>query len=108
MGIFDSLYTGVSGLNAAQIQIQVTGQNITNVNSDYYTRQRVVQSAANPLHSTPGDIGLGTKVDTIIRIHDEFTFTKLKNSASNKESTAYKEQILKSMQRVSIRNSFRR
>ncbi|WP_096024680.1 flagellar hook-associated protein FlgK [Campylobacter lanienae] len=95
MGIFDSLYTGVSGLNAAQIQIQVTGQNITNVNSDYYTRQRVVQSAANPLHSTPGDIGLGTKVDTIIRIHDEFTFTKLKNSASNKESTAYKEQILK-------------
>ena len=43
MGIFDSLYTGVSGLNAAQIQIQVTGQNITNVNSDYYTRQRVVQ-----------------------------------------------------------------
>ena len=48
MGIFDSLYTGVSGLNAAQIQIQVTGQNITNVNSDYYTRQRVVQSAAYP------------------------------------------------------------
>ena len=39
MGIFDSLYTGVSGLNAAQIQIQVTGQNITNVNSDYYTRK---------------------------------------------------------------------
>lgn len=95
MGIFDSLYTGVSGLNAAQIQIQVTGQNITNVNSDYYTRQRVVQSAAYPLHTTPGDIGLGTKVDTIIRIHDEFTFTKLKNASSNKESTAYKEQVLK-------------
>ena len=95
MGIFDSLYTGVSGLNAAQIQIQVTGHNITNVNSDYYTRQRVVQSAASPLHSAPGDIGLGVKVDTIVRIHDEFTFTKLKNASSNKESTAYKEQVLK-------------
>ena len=95
MGIFDSLYTGVSGLNAAQIQIQVTGQNITNVNSDYYTRQRVVQSAADPLHATPGDIGLGTRVDTIIRIHDEFTFTKLKTASSNKECTSYKEDILK-------------
>ncbi|PPB69025.1 flagellar hook-associated protein FlgK [Campylobacter hyointestinalis subsp. hyointestinalis] len=94
MGIFDSLYTGVSGLGAAQIQIQVTGQNITNVNSDYYTRQRVVQSAREPFHSTPGDIGLGVKVDTIIRIHDEFTFDRLKTATSNLENTTYKQQVL--------------
>ncbi|OCR94301.1 flagellar hook-associated protein FlgK [Campylobacter fetus] len=94
MGIFDSLYTGASGLNAAQLQIQVTGQNITNVNSDYYTRQRVVQSSTTPLHTTPGDVGMGTRIDTIIRIHDEFTFDKLKTATTNKENTAYKQQVL--------------
>ncbi|PPB53913.1 flagellar hook-associated protein FlgK [Campylobacter hyointestinalis] len=94
MGIFDSLYTGVSGLGAAQIQIQVTGQNITNVNSDYYTRQKAVQSAAYPLHTTPGDVGMGTKIDTIVRIHDEFTFDRLKTAASNLENTTYKQQVL--------------
>lgn len=94
MGIFDSLYTGVSGLNAAQIQIQVTGHNITNVNSEYYNRQKVVQSAATPFHTIPGDIGMGVKVDTIVRIHDEFSFNRLRNSFTNLENTEYKKQVL--------------
>ena len=37
MGIFDSLYIGNSGLNAAQIQIQTTGNNITNANNEFST-----------------------------------------------------------------------
>ena len=33
--IFMSLGTGVSGLNAAQVQISTTGNNITNADSNY-------------------------------------------------------------------------
>lgn len=94
MGIFDSLHTGVSGLNAAQIQIQVTGQNITNADSEYYTRQRVHQMAALPTHTTPGDIGMGTMIQSIVRIHDEFSFNKLKTVSGSLEDTTYKKQVL--------------
>ena len=67
-----ALGTGVSGLNAAQLQITTTGNNISNADSDYYTRQRVVQSASMSMHTIPGGVGTGTQVDTITRIHDEF------------------------------------
>ncbi|ALV24111.1 flagellar hook-associated protein [Campylobacter iguaniorum] len=94
MGVFDSLYTGVSGLNAAQLQIQITGHNITNVNSDYYNRQKVVQTAVTTPSSAYGSVGLGVKVESVVRIHDEFSFDRLKASLSNLENTSYKSQVL--------------
>lgn len=95
MGIFDSLYIGNSGLNAAQIQIQTTGNNITNANSEYYTRQRVVQQTREGMHIGGGDLGLGTTVQQIVRVHDEFTYQRMTTSYSNMSSTEYKGQILK-------------
>ena len=92
--IFSSLHIGVSGLDAAQTQITTTGHNITNADSEHYTRQRVVQSAREPFHDMPGDIGTGTKVDTVVRVHDEFTFARLRTSNINLESSEYKKQIL--------------
>ena len=47
--IFNSLHIGYSGLNAAQVGINTTGHNITNAETEGYTRQRVIQSAATPL-----------------------------------------------------------
>ncbi|MBE3609164.1 flagellar hook-associated protein FlgK [Campylobacter californiensis] len=92
--IFMSLNTGISGLNAAQLQISTTGNNISNADSNYYTRQRVVQSAAPAMNTVPGGVGMGTQVDTITRIHDEFTYSRLKLASSNSESTDYKQRIL--------------
>ena len=71
---------GLTGLNAAQTQITTTGHNITNADSDHYTRQRVVQSAREAFHDIPGDLGTGTQVDTVVRVHDEFTFDRLRAS----------------------------
>lgn len=95
MGIFDSLYTGTSGLNAAQVQIQTTGNNITNADNEYYTRQRVVQQAREGLHIAGGDVGLGTNVQQIVRVHDEFAYQKMTNSYTNLEYTNYKSGVLK-------------
>ena len=101
MGIFDSLYIGNSGLNAAQIQIQTTGNNITNANNEFYTRQRVIQQAREGLHRAGGDIGLGTNVQQIVRMHDEYAYQKMTSSYSNLSDTGYKEKIL-----TEITNSF--
>ena len=53
--IFNSLSIGYSGLNAAQIGIDTTSQNISNAESDGYTRQRVVTQAAEPLNGLVGN-----------------------------------------------------
>ena len=87
--IFSSLHIGMSGLDAAQTQITTTGHNITNADSEHYTRQRVVQSAREPFHDMPGDIGTGTKVDTVVRVHDEFTFARLRTSNIRRDFAAF-------------------
>ncbi|ASM36928.1 flagellar hook-associated protein FlgK [Campylobacter sputorum] len=94
MAIFDTLAIGVSGLNAAEMQITTTGHNISNIDNESYTRQRVVQTAKEPFHNIPGDVGNGTQVDQIIRIHDEFSYNRLKNSESALSYTGYKQDIL--------------
>ncbi|KAF0812524.1 Flagellar hook-associated protein 1 [Andreprevotia sp. IGB-42] len=63
---------GVSGLNAANIGLTVTGHNISNVNTPGYSRQIIQQSAPYPLLSGSGFTGLGVKVDSIRRVYDEF------------------------------------
>lgn len=95
--IFMSLNTGVSGLNAAQVQISTTGNNITNADSTYYTRQRVVQSAAMSMYNVQGGVGTGTQVETTVRIHDEFAYSRLKTASANMENTSYKKRILQEL-----------
>jgi|GEM_PF-5590977 len=51
MSLFSTLNTGTSGLNAAQVAVATTSQNIANADNDYYTRQRVQFTASNALNS---------------------------------------------------------
>ncbi|TEY03957.1 flagellar hook-associated protein FlgK [Campylobacter sp. US33a] len=95
MSIFSSLYTGVSGLNAAEIQIATTGNNISNANSTFYTRQRVVQTTGGYITAPGGaQVGTGTSIETIVRLHDEHAYWKLKNATTQLEYTQYMGNIL--------------
>ena len=94
MGLFSTLGTGVSGLKASQIAIGTAGHNIANANNDHYTRQRVVMQASVPFHSDPGDIGTGVSVTTIVRIHDEFVYTRLKDSSNSLSYDAFNKRAL--------------
>ena len=90
MGIFASLYTGVSGLKAAELQIATTGNNISNANSTFYTRQRVVQTTGGYYNTNGGvEVGMGTFVESIVRLHDEHAYWKLKNATNQLEYTQY-------------------
>ncbi len=94
MSLFSTLNTGYSGLSASEVATATTGHNIANANNDYYTRQRVVTSAAVPLHTTPGDIGTGVRVTQIARIHDEYTYQRLKDSSNSLSYSDFSEQRL--------------
>jgi flagellar hook-associated protein 1 FlgK len=94
MSLFSTLGTGTSGLKASEIAISTAGHNISNANNDYYTRQRVVTQASEPFHTTPGDIGTGVKVQTVVRIHDEFVYTRLKDSSNTLSYDTFNKKSL--------------
>ncbi|MFK5880905.1 MAG: flagellar hook-associated protein FlgK [Sulfurospirillum sp.] len=95
MSLFNTLGTGYSGLSAAEVATATTGHNIANANNNYYTRQRVITSASIPFHSTPGDIGAGVQVSKITRIHDEFVYSRYKDSSNALSHDDYMQQTLK-------------
>lgn len=79
-----SLYqTGVSGLLASQQQLATTGHNISNVNTEGYTRQRAEQNSALGLYNGGNYIGGGTYVQDITRIYDQFSYKEQLLNTSN-------------------------
>lgn len=94
MSLFSTLNTGTSGLNAAQVAVATTSQNIANADNDYYTRQRVQFTASNALNSQGISVGSGVTVKSVVRIHDEFVYSKLRTSNTNLAYDSYAKQTL--------------
>ncbi len=74
---FGGLNTARTALWASQRGLDVTGQNIANVNTDGYSRQRVELramggTAAPAIHSVANPVGNGVDADQVIRIRDVF------------------------------------
>lgn len=79
-----SLYnTGVSSLLAAQQQLATTGNNIANVNTEGYTRQRAEQNAAIGLYTGGNHIGGGTYIEDVRRVYDQFSYKEQLLSQTN-------------------------
>lgn len=100
MSLFSTLDTGYTGLNASQLQMGTVSQNIANANTEGYTRQRVVTRAQEPLHTTPGDIGRGAKFVSVTRIHNEFVFSRLRDSSGKLEYNDFSKQTLEEVAKV--------
>ena len=96
--IFNGLHIGYSGLTASQLGINTTGHNISNAESEGYTRQRVVQQSTIPLGTIqPGAQGNGTQVKEITRIHDEFVFGRFRSESENKEFSDFTRQTFEEL-----------
>ncbi|WP_270992931.1 flagellar hook-associated protein FlgK [Campylobacter upsaliensis] len=94
MGIFATLHTGVTSLKASEVQIATTGNNISNANATFYTRQRVVQTTNGYITTGGVQVGTGTAIESIVRLHDEHAYFKLKNASTQQEYTGYLGQVL--------------
>lgn len=64
--------TALRGLNAARLSMEIIGQNVSNVNTPGYTRQRVLLGSTLPTQhgANPFFIGTGVQVDNVHRILD--------------------------------------
>ncbi|QOP44067.1 flagellar hook-associated protein FlgK [Sulfurimonas sediminis] len=95
--IFNTLSIGYSGLSAAQVGINTTGNNIANAENEGYTRQRVITSAANPLITSAGNVGNGVEIQDIKRVFDNFVFDRYSSVSADKEYSDFERQTLEEL-----------
>lgn len=69
--MFDLVSIGKSALQVNKKQLEIIGNNIANVNTPGYSRQRAVQDQADSIQDAFGSIGQGTVINRIERMRDE-------------------------------------
>lgn len=90
----DLLGIGKTGLFASRKALEVTGHNMSNVNTEGYSRQRVLQSTAMPTVNGGSVQGMGVKVDGVNRVNDEFVDKRLNSAITqSKYFDARSEQL---------------
>ena len=94
MAISAGLNIALTGLNAHQKAIDVTGNNISNASNPDYVRERTVFSTLPSINSIPGDIGTGVEISSINRITDTFLFNRFISANANLENLKTQEEYL--------------
>ena len=84
LGAFLGLDIGKSGVMAHQRAINVVSHNITNAETDGYSRQTVSLKAKTPIdqQGAAGQLGVGVEVDEVRRIRDNLIDTQLRDQNS--------------------------
>ena len=100
---FFGLTIGYSGLNAYSAALNTTGNNIANVETEGYSRQKITQQAANALrtYTSYGMAGAGTVVTSIDQVRDSYYDVKYRNA-----TTSLGEYEVKSDYMLQIENYF--
>lgn len=84
----------VTGINAAQAGLLTTSNNISNLSTAGYTRQRVVQASNPTIMTGAGGIGQGTHVVTVERMYSEALTKQVLSAQTNVSSLdTYNAQI---------------
>lgn len=98
MSSFVGLYTGLSGVRAAQTGIDVTSNNVANANTLGYTRQRV-ELIASPSYGSPvGRLGTGVSVGSVARLRDVFLDDRFRSAVADLGFGAVRAETLTSLE----------
>lgn len=97
---FFGLNIAYTGLLASNASLNTTANNISNVQTDGYSRQRVVQQAANALRvfQAYGCAGAGVETLAIERIRDDFYDTKFWNNNARFGEYSFKQYYMKQVE----------
>ncbi len=76
------LGNGLSGLLAAQRALAVASNNISNVNTEGYSRQRVTLATQTPDRLGDFFVGTGVTISSIERVYDEFNTLQIRTVTS--------------------------
>jgi flagellar hook-associated protein 1 len=81
--VFGLLSIGAGALMSQQRAITVTGNNIANVNTPGYSRQRLNMETNQPVDTSFGPAGMGVQTTTVERVYDRFLGVQMNNESAN-------------------------
>ena len=93
---FFGLTISYSGLQAASTSLNVTGHNVSNINTKGYSKQQASTEAAQSLRtfSTYGMLGAGVKVTGVSQLRDSYYDEKYRNNQANYGEYEAKENYM--------------
>jgi len=91
---------GRTGLKIYQVAAEVTSENIANVNTPGYSRQRVILETAPPTTANGFPIGTGVRVSTVERYYDALLQKQLVNAGTTTSYDTTKSQVLQQIEPV--------
>ena len=91
--LFSALNIARSGLQVAQVQLDIAGHNIANVNKVGFSRQRVELVSRVPLSRPFGQIGRGVAIGLIARVRDPILDTLFRNQVAGLRSAELQTQF---------------
>ncbi len=98
--LFGMLSIGAGALLSQQRAINVTGNNIANVNTPGYSRQRVGMQTNVPAPSPIGAVGFGVRTTTVERIYDRFLGVQLNQENAKSGSWEAQKGVLERVEVV--------
>jgi flagellar hook-associated protein 1 FlgK len=94
MGINNLLNIGTSGITMARVAIEVTSENIANVNTPGYSRQTTILKTGPTNNANGFPLGTGVQLAAVQRNHDELLQLQLvKGNSTYGESTVKQEAL---------------
>lgn len=82
LGLFSTLNLGARALQANQLGVEVTGQNLANSSNAAYSRQRVTFSTSTPMDTPLGMQGTGVNATSIQQVRDALLDGQVRDEAS--------------------------
>ena len=89
-----SLYTALSGLQAARVRMEVASNNVANVSTEGYTRQRADLVPRERYQAPYGAVGSGVTIAGIARLRDSFLDATLRSGADLSARSSVRAELL--------------
>lgn len=94
LGLFGTLDLASNALSVQEEAMEVTGQNLSNVNTTGYARQQLVTQAATPLQTSIGQEGTGVEATGISQSVDSLLDSQIQSEKSVSGSLNAQQQAL--------------
>lgn len=98
MGISAAMEIGKNGLTIYRVATEVTSENIANVNTPGYSRQRVILESAPPTTANGFPMGTGVRIATVERYYDGLLQKQLVNAQTTQGYDTTKSSVLQQIE----------
>jgi flagellar hook-associated protein 1 FlgK len=99
--IYGVLSIGSKALSAQQKGIYVTGNNIANINTPGYSRQRLNMASDFPVDSSIGPVGTGVRAIEVERIYQRFLGVQINNETQSLGKWEANKDMLERVEMIS-------